>query len=96
MSAPETKEQWGELADELAAFRAGRGPESFSHVFGVEPGALCEWCAEDAVDTMNTVIPAAVQAGEPVDQAVAAALATHTQIGIELGLFLVSTGRVQP
>jgi hypothetical protein len=96
VSAPATREEWAAAAKTLAEFRNGRDPEAFPHVFGIDPGPLREWCAADAMDSMTTVVPAQIAQGMPVGAAVAAMLATHTQIGIELGLHLVMTGRVQP
>lgn len=89
------REDWQEASETLAAERAGRGPEHFPHALGIDPDGMRQWCLEDAVDTLTTVLGATPTgvARLPIED-VAGALATHTQIGIELGLWLAQNGRV--
>jgi hypothetical protein len=97
MSALAKPEDWQAAADALAAERAGRSPELFPHSLGVDPEALRTWAADDAVDTRATIL--GVRDGGVARlpaEVVGSALATHTQIGIEIGLWLAQTGQVSP
>jgi hypothetical protein len=96
VTALDTPQLWDEAAQALARERAGRSPELFPHALGVDPDALRQWAAEDAVDTLMRLFGYRGEAARvevPV-QEFASALATHTQIGVELGLWLAQTGRV--
>jgi hypothetical protein len=101
VSAPQTPQEWEDAAEALAEWRAGRGPETFLHALGVDPQPLMDWCADDAVDTMQTVCGvtrADYRAGSkriPLEM-LGSVLATHAQMGLELGLWLVQQGRVDP
>jgi hypothetical protein len=95
VSAPASKEEWAEVAEELARFRAGRGPVD-EVGFGLDPDALVGWAAADALDTMVNVVSPKLETGDDPTAVFGAALAMHTQVGIEIGLYLVMSGRVQP
>jgi hypothetical protein len=57
--------------------------------YGIDPVPFSEWAADDAVDTMATVIPRAVEVeGASLAEAVGSALAAHMQMGVEMGLWL--------
>jgi hypothetical protein len=94
VSAPATKREWREAFEALAVWRAGRGPEAFPHALGIDPGPLADWAAEDAVDSLGMIVREVTENGTEMPAAIAAALATQTQIGIEMGLWLAQTGRV--
>jgi hypothetical protein len=80
-----TIEEWQEASDTLARERAGRTPDKFPYALGIDhPDAMKDWMALDAADSLINLIP--VQA--------ASALATHMQMGLELGLWLAQTKRV--
>jgi hypothetical protein len=93
MSAPATRGEWAAAFDRLGAARGGRGPDWLTSL-GIDPEPLRAWCADDAVDTMTSVIPAAIEAGAGPAEAIGSALATHMQMGIEMGLWLAQTGQV--
>lgn len=93
--APTTVRDWEEVAETLALERAGRSPDLFPHALGVEPEPLIEWCAQDAHDSLVLAEVIAVQRGRTLVEVLVAMLATHSQIGVELGLWLAQTGRVK-
>jgi hypothetical protein len=99
-----TAAEWAEAMDALARERAGRTPDLFPIALGVDhPGAMNEWLTEDALDSVMNEIPRIGQAfmaqgqspGEAAQNAVASVIATHSQMYLELGLWLAQTGRVK-
>jgi hypothetical protein len=98
---------WAQAAEDLARERGayGNDPARFPIVLGIaDVEALAAWVTSDALDTTMEHFPGLVVAGveqglddsDAVRTAVATMLATHTQMGIELGLWLAQTGRVKP
>lgn len=99
-----TAAEWAEAADALARERAGRGPDLFPIALGIDhPDAMHEWLVEDAVDSAGNEVPDAIRHLEDLGyspeqaqrNAVASMIATHSQIYLELGLWLAQTGRVK-
>jgi hypothetical protein len=95
--------EWQEAADTLARERAGRTPDKFPYALGIDhPDAMKDWMALDAADSLINLIPAQalIFVGHGMDEhlaiknAIASALATHRQRGLELGLWLAQTKRV--
>jgi hypothetical protein len=98
-----TIEEWQEASDTLARERAGRTPDKFPYALGIDhPDAMKDWLALDAADTLLNLIPTqamvfvnqGMDEGLAVKNAIASALATHAQMGLELGLWLAQTKRV--
>jgi hypothetical protein len=98
-----TIEEWQEASDTLARMRAGRTPDKFPYALGIDhPDAMKDWLALDAADTLLNLLPtqAMVFVNQGMDEslavknAIASALATHAQMGLELGLWLAQTKRV--
>jgi hypothetical protein len=90
--------------DTLARERAGRTPDLFPIALGIDHvEAMVDWLVEDAVDSVNNAIP--TMAGAMIEQgaapqqamrdAIGSTLATHSQMYLELGLWLAQTGRVK-
>jgi hypothetical protein len=99
-----TIEEWQEASDTLARMRAGRTPDKFPYALGIDhPDAMKDWMALDAADSLINLVPAQAMifVGQGMDEslavknALASALATHMQMGLELGLWLAQTGRVR-
>jgi hypothetical protein len=94
-----TIEEWQEASDTLARERAGRTPDKFPYALGIDHP---DWMALDAADSLINLIPvqAATFVAQGMDEslavknALASALATHMQMGLELGLWLAQTKRV--
>jgi hypothetical protein len=98
-----TIEEWQEASDTLARERAGRTPDKVPYALGIDhPDAMKDWMALDAADSLINLIPvqAATFVAQGMDEslavknALASALATHMQMGLELGLWLAQTKRV--
>jgi threonine dehydratase len=93
---PQTKREWQEAADALAEARTV-GPEEFPCELGVDAESLREWAADDAVDSLAILLNGYGVSVPPSGSVeMAGMLATHFQIGVEMGLWLVKTGQVQP
>jgi hypothetical protein len=99
-----TAAEWAEAMDALARERAGRSPDLFPIALGIDnPEAMADWLVEDAVDSVQNAIPTMTKAlvrsgrspGEAMQDAIASTLATHSQMYLELGLWLSQTGRVK-
>jgi hypothetical protein len=91
--------EWQEAADTLARERAGRTPDKFPYALGIDhPDAMKDWMALDAADSLINLIPAQalIFVGHGMDEhlAIKNAIATHMQMGLELGLWLAQTKRV--
>jgi hypothetical protein len=99
-----TAAEWAEAVDTLARERAGRTPDLFPIALGIDHvDAMVDWLTEDAVDSVANAIPrlgqefiaAGQTPSEAVQNAVASVLTTHSQMYLELGLWLAQTGRVK-
>lgn len=100
-----TVQDWRDAFEALGAERAGRGPDRFPIVLGIEdPEPMSQWITEDAADTAQNVFwqmvdEAAAQGvfgRVALEAAVATLVATHTYFGIEMGLWLVQQHKVKP
>jgi hypothetical protein len=96
MGGPQTKQEWQDAADALAESRSS-GPEEFPRELGVDPDSLREWAADDAADSLGVLLHGfGVSVAPEGSVEVASMLATHFQVGLEMGLWLVKTGQVEP
>lgn len=100
-----TKQDWQDAYEALGRERGERGPDRFPIVLGIEDtSGLNDWCAEDAIDTVQKMfwemVDAAAEQGikgrAALESAVATIAATHMHMGIEMGLWLVQQHKVTP
>lgn len=101
MSGPQTAAEWQAVADQLAEHRRASAstsdPERFPAELGIDPASLRTWAADDAVDSLKILLESfGIQIPPAGSLEFASMLATHTQCGIEIGLWLVKMGQVQP
>lgn len=90
-----TATEWRDLANEAGTDRVNAvSEEDFIRMLGVDdPAALREFCEFDAQQSM-AIIDVSVAAGLPRRATVQAMLATHMDLGVQLGLWLAQTGRL--